>query len=59
MLRSRLGWFVKGIPHAGRFREAIKAISSEAEAMEVIRYFGIQDPESSGVDRSSEDLYLS
>ena len=59
MLRSRLGWFVKGIPHAGRFREAIKAISSEAEAMEVIRYFGIQAPESSGVDRSSEDLYLS
>ncbi len=37
MLRSRLGWFVKGIPYAGRFRETIKTLSSEAEALEAIR----------------------
>ncbi len=40
MLRSRLGWFVKGMPHAGRFREAIKGISSEADAMKAIRSLG-------------------
>jgi tRNA-dihydrouridine synthase B len=32
MMRSRLGWFVKGLPHAGRFRESIKTISSAADA---------------------------
>jgi len=37
MLRSRLGWFVKGMPYAGRFREALKTLSSEAEALESIR----------------------
>jgi len=36
MLRSRLGWFVKGIPHAGRFKEAIKSISSKADALEAV-----------------------
>lgn len=36
VMRSRLGWFVKGLPHSSRFREAIKRISSEQEAMELI-----------------------
>jgi tRNA-dihydrouridine synthase B len=36
MMRSRLGWFVKGLPHAGRFRESIKRISSESEARKCI-----------------------
>jgi nifR3 family TIM-barrel protein len=36
MLRSRLGWFVKGLPHAGAFRESIKRISSEEEARKCI-----------------------
>ncbi len=36
MMRSRLGWFVKGLPHSSRFRESIKHISSEDEALERI-----------------------
>ena len=39
MLRSRLGWFSKGIPHSSRFRDAIRQISSETEAMEKIMAF--------------------
>ena len=39
MLRSRLGWFVKGMPHSSRFRESIKHISSEAEAMDIIQNY--------------------
>jgi tRNA-dihydrouridine synthase B len=39
MLRSRLGWFVKGLPHAGAFREAIKSIAAEDEAMAAIETF--------------------
>jgi len=36
MMRSRLGWFVKGLVSSGRFRESIKQISSENEAEELI-----------------------
>ena len=36
MMRSRLGWFVKGLPHSSRFRESIKRISSEAEGLALI-----------------------
>jgi len=36
MMRSRLGWFVKGMPHSSRFREAIKHLSSRAEAIALI-----------------------
>ncbi len=32
MMRSRLGWFVKGLPHASRFRESIKMISTQSQA---------------------------
>ena len=32
MMRSRLGWFVKGLPHNSRFRESIKRITTRAEA---------------------------
>ncbi|MEN8246132.1 MAG: tRNA dihydrouridine synthase DusB [Thermodesulfobacteriota bacterium] len=39
MLRSRLGWFVKGMPHSSRFRESIKHISSEAEALDIIENY--------------------
>ena len=37
MMRSRLGWFVKGMPHSSRFRESIKHISSEAQALGIIQ----------------------
>jgi len=39
MMRSRLGWFVKGLRHASRFREAIKKISSEQQAIDIIRRY--------------------
>lgn len=39
MMRSRLGWFAKGLPHSSKFREAIKRISSENEALDLIGAF--------------------
>jgi nifR3 family TIM-barrel protein len=39
MMRSRLGWFVKGLPHAAAFRESIKSIASATEAIEAIEVF--------------------
>ncbi|MEW6674195.1 MAG: tRNA dihydrouridine synthase DusB [Thermodesulfobacteriota bacterium] len=36
MMRSRLGWFVKGLPHNSRFRESIKRVTSRAEAESLI-----------------------
>ncbi len=36
MMRSRLGWFVKGMPDSSRFRDSITRIGSEAEAKEKI-----------------------
>ncbi len=36
MMRSRLGWFVKGLPHSSLFRESIKRISSESEGLALI-----------------------
>ena len=39
-MRSHLGWFVKGLRFAGRFRESIKRISTENEAISLItKYF--------------------
>jgi tRNA-dihydrouridine synthase B len=37
MMRSRLSWFVKGLRHAKHFRESIKQISTEAEALALIQ----------------------
>ena len=39
MMRSRLGWFSKGLSHSSRFRSAIKNISSENEAMAIIKAY--------------------
>jgi len=36
MMRSRLGWFVKGLPSSASFRESIKHIMSENQAKEMI-----------------------
>ncbi|MDD4464966.1 MAG: tRNA dihydrouridine synthase DusB [Desulfobacterales bacterium] len=36
MMRSRLSWFVKGLPGSSRFRQAISRISSRDQAMEFI-----------------------
>jgi hypothetical protein len=39
MMRSRLAWFVKGMPHAKYFRESIKQICSEAQALDLIEQY--------------------
>ena len=39
MMRSRLGWFVKGMRFCSSFRESIKHISSEGQALELIRSY--------------------
>ena len=36
MMRSRLGWFIKGLPYAGKFRESIKQLASKKEAVDLI-----------------------
>ncbi len=39
MMRGRLSLFVKGLPSSSRFRESIKSISSENEALEMIESY--------------------
>ncbi len=39
MMRSRLGWFSKGLPLAGKFRESLKKLGSEDEALERIDFY--------------------
>ncbi len=39
MMRSRLGWFVKGLPYSSDFRESIKQISSKEEAISLIKSY--------------------
>jgi len=39
IMRSRLGWFVKGFPHAAKFRESIKRISSREEAFDLMEQY--------------------
>lgn len=38
-MRSRLGWFVKGLPHSSRFRESIKRVSSQDEAKTLVTQY--------------------
>jgi nifR3 family TIM-barrel protein len=39
MMRSRLGWFTKGMHKSSQFRETIKQLSSEAEGIELINAY--------------------
>ena len=39
MMRSRLGWFVKGLRFSSKFRESIKHLSSERETLELIETY--------------------
>lgn len=39
MMRSRLGWFVKGLDSNSKFRESIKHITSEQEAIDIINSY--------------------
>jgi nifR3 family TIM-barrel protein len=48
MMRSRLAWFVKGLPNASQFRKSITKISSEKEALDLIEKYEqslVQKPE--------------
>lgn len=40
MMRSRLGWFTKGLPQASQFRHAIRTIDSEAAGLQLITGYG-------------------
>jgi nifR3 family TIM-barrel protein len=40
LLRSRLCWFVKGLPHASHFRQAIRFLRSREEALRRIGAYG-------------------
>ena len=39
MMRSRLGWFTKGMHKSSQFRESIKQLSSEKEGIELIQAY--------------------
>jgi len=39
MMRSKLGWFVKGLRYSSRFRQSIKRISTEEEALSLIKEY--------------------
>jgi tRNA-dihydrouridine synthase B len=39
MMRSRLGWFVKGLRYSSRFRKSIKQVSTEKEALSRIEQY--------------------
>ncbi|MCP3955015.1 MAG: tRNA dihydrouridine synthase DusB [Desulfobacterales bacterium] len=39
MMRSRLSWFVKGLRNSSHFRESIKRISTEKQAVDLIRSY--------------------
>jgi nifR3 family TIM-barrel protein len=39
MMRSRLCWFVKGMRNAGHFRKSIRFITTEQEALDLIRRY--------------------
>ncbi|MCU0614557.1 MAG: tRNA dihydrouridine synthase DusB [Desulfobacterales bacterium] len=38
-MRSRLGWFVKGLPYNCRFRDSIKQLTTESEALDLINNY--------------------
>lgn len=60
MMRSRLGWFTKGLPHSSRFRESVKLLSSEEEAVRRINAYMAaimedgRGPESGGENEISD-----
>lgn len=39
MMRSQLGWFVKGMRYSSRFRESIKRVSTEEETLSLVREY--------------------
>ena len=55
LLRSRLGWFSKGMRYSGRFRESIKKISSADQTRELIKAYhdALQQQESAPPHRAA------
>ncbi|MBU4002254.1 MAG: tRNA dihydrouridine synthase DusB [Proteobacteria bacterium] len=50
LMRSRLGWFAKGLPHSAKFREASKAIGSRTLGLQLIdEYRAMVEIENQGV----------
>ncbi|UCD90211.1 MAG: tRNA dihydrouridine synthase DusB [Desulfobacterales bacterium] len=39
IIRSQLGWFVKGLRYSSRFRESIKKVSTEKEALTLVKKY--------------------
>jgi nifR3 family TIM-barrel protein len=53
MMRSRLAWFVKGLPNASRFRDSLKTIETHAQAVALIdRYASALQIEKGGTAAS-------
>jgi tRNA-dihydrouridine synthase len=62
MMRSRLGWFVKGLEKASRFRNAIRRVETEMQAKKLIadyctelfssRFVSYRHGNITGLDRS-------
>ena len=50
MMRSHLGWFVKGLRYSSRFRESIKELSTEREALSLIGEFKSFLSDSNNID---------
>ncbi|MGA7104684.1 MAG: tRNA dihydrouridine synthase DusB [Candidatus Deferrimicrobiaceae bacterium] len=50
MMRSHLGWFVKGLRNNSRFRESIKELSTEREALSIIGEFKSFLSDSNNID---------
>jgi tRNA-dihydrouridine synthase B len=50
MMRSHLGWFVKGLRNNSRFRESIKEVSTEREALSIIGEFKSFLSDSNNID---------
>lgn len=61
MMRSRLGWFSKGMPGGKYFRESITRVSTEAEAVariyDYMTELGIAPPDDSSEPKTAEPAF--
>jgi tRNA-dihydrouridine synthase len=39
MMRSRVAWFTKGLPHSSRLRERLSRLQTKEEVLEVVQAF--------------------
>ena len=58
MMRSRLPWFVKSLPHSSRFRESVKKVSTQKEAEKIIdSYRSFLEGETSLCQKNRTELF--